>query len=97
MNEINDMLKTTMAEIEQQKIHRRGMMERRNREVKRKMDVHRNIIIGELVCRYFPDMMQYQPHQRKVDNITEFAGFEDTLRWLSDNEELLRSIRNYQA
>ena len=70
------------------------MKARQELEAKRKVDVHRNILIGELVCQYFPSMMQYQPRHSKADNKIEFSEFENALRWLSEHTELLYNLRN---
>lgn len=92
MSNVNDYLKASITRIEQIK-NQKKMNENRERETKRKVDAHRNFIIGELVCKYFPSMMRYQPHRNKADNEAEFANFANILSWLSDNTELLTNIK----
>lgn len=92
MSNANERLKATLARVEQIKNQNKSR-ERREMEAKRKKDAHRNFIIGELVCKYFPGMMKYQPKQCKSDNASEFADFENFLFWLSDHPELVESIR----
>lgn len=93
MGQVNDKLKTAITRTEQLK-NQRKLRERRNQEAKRKMDVRLNILIGELVCRYFSEMMHYQPQRSNMDNMVEFTEFEDTLIWLSSHAELLRNMRD---
>ena len=92
MSNANERLKATLARVEQVKNQNKSR-ERREMEAKRKKDAHRNFIIGELVCKYFPSMMKYQPKQSKADTSSEFADFENFLFWLSDNPELVEGIR----
>lgn len=93
MNQTNDKLKEIHMRTEQLK-NQRKLKERRQQEIKRKIDTCRNIVIGELVCQYFPSAMQYQPRHSKAENKVEFAEFENTLRWLSEHIELLNNMRN---
>lgn len=92
MSNANERLKATLARVEQIKNQNKSR-ERREMEAKRKKDAHRNFIIGELVCKYFPDMMKYQPKRSKVDNTSEFADFENFLCWLSDKTDLVEAIK----
>ena len=93
MSQTNDELKAIFTRAEQRK-NQKKMRERRDQEAKRKVDVHRYILIGELVCQYFPSVIKYQPRHGKVDNKIEFAEFENTLRWLSEHIELLNNMRD---
>jgi hypothetical protein len=73
--------------------NRKNMQERRELAAKRKVDTHRNIIIGELVCRYFPDVMEYQPQRSKSANTEVFRDFENFLKMLASDVELLAHIK----
>lgn len=92
MNQVNNHLKEFTSRIEQRKNLRKAK-ERREREAKRKLDARRNFLIGELVCKYFPSMMQYQPQRSQADNRAEFADFESKLRWLSEHTEILQRMQ----
>jgi len=70
------------------------MKELRELEAKRKVDTHRNIIIGELVCKYFPDVMECQPQRSKKDNAEIFKDFENLLRVLAADTELLAHLKD---
>ena len=74
--------------------NRKKMQERREQEAKRKVDTHRNIIIGELVCKYFPDVMEYQPQKSKSANTEVFKSFESVLKVLVSDMELLAHIKS---
>lgn len=78
----------------EQRKNREMMKAQRERDAKRKIDTHRNILIGDLVCQYFPDVMQIQPRNSKVGNKAAFAEFENALRWLSEHTEFLNNMRD---
>ena len=84
----NEHLKKSLLRIEQHK-NQKALQQRREKEARRKMDIRRYIIIGELVCKYFPEMLKCQPQKKKSDNAKKFADFEDTLRLLASNKSLL--------
>lgn len=96
MINVNDHLKKSVARIEQLKNQKKSK-ERREQEAKRKMDTRRYIIIGELVCKYFPDAMKYQPQRSKADNAKEFETFANILNLLADNTELLAKLKKEAA
>lgn len=92
MDNVNDYLKTSITRIEQIKNQKKSK-ERRERDAKRKKDFFRSFIIGDLVCKHFPEMLRYQPYWNKADIEAEFADFADILGWLSGNTELLATIK----
>jgi len=79
------------ATLEQLK-NRKKVQERRDLEARRKVEFRRHIIIGELVCKYFPDVMKYQPQRYKKDNAKEFADFERFLQVLATDTEPLTTL-----
>ena len=91
MSHVNNHLRATVLRVDQLKNQKKSR-ERREREVKRKKDIRRNIIIGELVCEHFPNMMKLQPQRHSSDNAKEFAVFKHTLRLLAANTELLMQL-----
>ena len=74
--------------------NRKKMQERREQEAKRKVDIHRNIIIGEMVCKYFPNVMEYQPQRSKSANAEVFKDFESVLEAIASDTELLACIKS---
>ena len=92
MNQISSLYKTPVTP--EQLKNRKKMKERREQEAKRKIDIHRNIIIGELVCRYFPDVMKYQPQRSKSVNTEVFKSFESVLKVIASDTELLAHINS---
>ena len=93
MLNVNDHLKKSLLRTQQLK-NQKMSQQRREQEVKRKMDTRRHIIIGELVCRYFPDLMNYQPQRNKADTQQEFAVFENILRILASNADLISQLES---
>ena len=96
MINVNDHLKGVISRVEQLKNQRKSR-ERREQEAKRKLDTRRNIIIGELVCRYFPDVMRLQPQRSKADNAAEFEAFASILSTLANDTELLVRLKEEAA
>lgn len=74
--------------------NRKKMQERRELVANKKLDTHRNIIIGELVCKYFPDVMKYQPQRSKSANSEAFKDFENILKVLASDTEFLAYIKS---
>jgi len=91
MKQINECFKASANRTEQLKNQKRAKL-RREQATKRKLDARRNFLIGELVCKYFPSMMQYQPQRSQAGNKAEFADFESKLRWLSEHPEILQRM-----
>lgn len=93
MDQNSNELKAIFTRAEQRK-NREKMKAKREEDAKRKIDIHRYILIGELFCQYFPGMMQIQPRRSKADNKAAFAEYENALRWLSEHTEFLNNMRN---
>jgi len=92
MNQISSLYKTPVTP--EQLKNRKKMQERREQEAKRKVDIHRNIIVGELVCKYFPDVMEYQPQRSKFANTEVFKSFESVLAVIASDTELLAHLKS---
>ena len=92
MNQISSLYKTPVTP--EQLKNRKKMQERREQEAKRKVDIHRNIIIGGLICKYFPDVMEYQPQRSKKGNAEVFKCFESILEMIASDTELLACIKS---
>jgi len=92
----NDFLKKSSLRIKQLKNQKKAK-EQRKQEDRRKIDTRRYIIIGELVCKHFPEMMNYQPQFNNRDNLIVFAPFENLLRLLSADNDLMVQLKNDAA
>ena len=67
--------------------------EQRGLKAKRKADDSRNFIIGEIVCRHFPEFMKYQPKRNKTDRAAEFAPVDDFFKASSNSESIMEQIK----
>jgi len=65
------------------------LKEERDAEKKRNQKI--NYIIGELVTKYFPELLQYEPGT-KAENSLRFKPVEAFISTLADNSELLKQI-----
>jgi len=91
MTTYNEQLNECALRIEQLK-RRKKLDARRNQASKAKADTRRNIIIGEMICKYFPDVMEYQPCRNSSENAVAFASLDGFLKALSLNEEILTKL-----
>jgi hypothetical protein len=57
------------------------------------MDTRRYILVGGLVCKYFPDLMKHLPQRSEADEVAEFTILGKILSLLSDNTELLAKLK----
>ena len=64
----------------------------RKKEQQRKIDIRRNIIIGEIITKYFPDVVHFQPQLNKTKNDIEFAKLEIIVSILADDEEYMKLL-----
>ena len=92
MNQTSSLYKNHVTR--EQLKNRKKMQERREQEAKRKVDTRRNIIIGGLVCKYFPDVTEYQPQRSKSANAEAFKNFESILEVIASDTELLAHIKS---
>ena len=68
-------------------------VERRNQRIaKSKEDKHRNYIIGELVSKYFHEILNFKPGNKEHNSI-EFAPFETFLKILADDKNLMERLK----
>lgn len=65
---------------------------KKEREIQRKKDQRRNYLIGELVTKYFPDLMALQPGN-KSENIARFEPLESFLSTLAADKQLIQQIQ----
>ena len=93
MSNIDDHLRKATLRIEQHK-NQKSLHQRKEQEARRKLDTRRYIIIGELVCKHFPEMMNCQPQMKKSETAKEFSDFEETLRLLASNRGLLIKLKS---
>lgn len=91
MIDANHYLQTTITRMDQLK-NRKKLQERREAEAKRKIDIRRYIVIGELICKYFPETKKYHPHRSKKDNAKEFAHFENIIKAMASESDLLDDL-----
>lgn len=64
---------------------------RKERELKRKKEQQRNFIIGELVAKYFPQVLNLEPGTRN-ENATVFQPVDKLLSTLSTNQEFIKWV-----
>ncbi|MCL2621237.1 MAG: hypothetical protein FWD97_09930 [Defluviitaleaceae bacterium] len=96
--------KTISERIEREKgklvtlLRQEQLIEARELEAKRKRDTRRNLIIGEIVCKYYPYAEQLVPKKSKADNDAEFAQLDRFFQQLfSVNEAVAKLEKSASA
>lgn len=84
--------KAHTAKLEQQ----RRAEQKRERDIKKKKDQRRNYIVGELVIKYFPELMRLEPGN-KAENVDRFWQLEAVLSVIADNKELMEQLKKKAA
>lgn len=96
MNRTDEYVNDTLKRIKLLE-HQRRLKKRRDDVQQRKEDTGRYIIIGKLVCRYFPDMMKYRPQHSDAENAKEFSSLEKVLAFLARHTEFLEEVKKQDA
>ena len=65
----------------------------REQEARKKKDLSRHIILGAMVCKYFPSVSHFEPGTQ-AQNAAELAPFDAFLAVLSEDQELLAGLRD---
>ena len=60
----NEIIKAQKQKFEQQNRRKRAQ-EKNDKEAQRKVDAHRNYIIGEIVTKRYPMALEFQPQKTK--------------------------------
>lgn len=88
---IEERKKNTEKRIEE--IGRKNRLElRRTREDERRMNQHRNFIIGDLVAKHFPEVMSIEPGTQ-TENADRFRKVDAFLAELAEDQTLVSQIK----
>ena len=91
MNEFNNFVKGAVSRTEQLKNRARAQRRREEAAIK-KAETRRHIFVGELVCKYFPDLKQYAPPSPGKGDVQEDGHLEATIKWLANHKDLLDEL-----
>ncbi len=76
-----------------EKLNRQKRIERKKlRKEQKKIDSRRNYIIGEMVVKYFPELVRITPGT-KTENAVKFSGFEKFLQTVSADATMMELFR----
>lgn len=65
--------------------------DRKERLAEKKLNQRRNFIVGELVCKHFPQLLELTPGT-KQKNAETFKDFELFMEYLSSDNELCKMV-----
>lgn len=71
----------------------RSVEEKAARDKLKKLNDRRNYLLGELLCKYFPELMELEPGTTKAENAARFASFENFLSALADDPDLMEDLK----
>lgn len=71
-----------------QEERRRIRDENRENDRQRKIAARRQIVIGEIVSKYFPDVKNLQPGLKRTDTDVTFAGLDEFFSRVASNPNL---------
>lgn len=72
--------------------HQKRVLQKKAKDAQKKKDQRRNYIIGELVSKYFPEVLNLEPGT-KSENAVTFASLEAFLSTLAADQELVNWIK----
>ncbi len=88
---LDEQIKQTEEKIAQLKRQRKIQL-KKDRDIRKKKDQRRNYIIGELVSKHFPEVLNLEPGT-KAENAVTFASIESFLSALAADQELVNQIK----
>jgi len=92
MSDINEKIKKEKEEIEQSR-RRTELQTIREQKKQEKTIIRRQIIIGQMVQKYFPEVLNFQLHPTVKENKIEFMSLENFLYLLSTDKEYIEKLK----
>ena len=83
---VNDM-KSNAKEKAEQLMRRKRLLDNREKEIKRKIDTSRSIIIGKIFTEAFRGVLHYQPKLKAADTNAEFADLKDFITTIAKDQK----------
>ena len=93
MATLNEQIAKTMETLEQLK-RKQKLQEQKEKKARLKSEKLRNLIIGEIFSRTFPnEVARFRPRCSKAENQLEFELLENFMIVLATNKELVESLK----
>ena len=95
MSAINDKIAKRQEQIKQsERLKKEQDIREKNKQ--EAVNTRRNIIIGKMVCEYFPDVLNFYPRRTEAENKIEFLPFEQLLYVLANDNNKITQSKNPQ-
>jgi hypothetical protein len=91
-NSLNDRLlkaKEKLKRLEEQQ----RFENKKEREAISNKNKQRNIILGGIVAKHFPEVAKFEPHRNNADNEIEFKEFDLFLTLLAKDQEVITRLK----
>lgn len=89
---LDEQIKQTEEKVTQLKQQRRIQI-KKEKDIRKKKDQRRNYIIGELVSKHFPEILNLEPGTKSQNAVT-FEPLDAFLSVLAADPELVNQIKN---
>jgi len=93
MSSINEKLAQAQEkaiQLERQK----KLQDNRVKEQQRKAEIRLQIIVGKMVIKHFPEVLQFQPRQTEAENRREFILLDDFLALLAYDKQYVERLKS---
>jgi len=92
MNTVDERIAHEMEKLEQLKRIKRAH-DIRMKKQQDALNTRRKMIVGTLVEKYFPEVLQYQPRKSNAATDEEFTPVENFLMLLADDKQYISHIK----
>ena len=92
VSNIDELINQSQDRVEQLK-RRKILQDNKEKEKQDAINTRRYILIGKLICKYFPEVLKLQPRLTKAENNIEFKLLEVFISILADDKEYIGRIK----
>jgi len=92
MPTLDERIARETQKLEQLKRQKKAQ-EAREKKNKRKIDTRRQIIIGGIVAKYFPEVLKFEPKYNNAENYIEFAPLANFLSVLNAQKDFVTQLK----
>lgn len=92
MSSITELCTESQERVKQLERQKR-LQEQHKKKKAEAVNLRRQVIIGGIICKYFPETLSLQPRQTELDNKDEFALFEATVALIASDTKYRDSFK----
>ena len=96
MTNIDELFTQAQEKVEQMK-RQKILQDNREKKKQEAITMRRNILIGELITKYFPEVLKFQPRRTQAENSIEFELLELFVSMLADDKDYIERLKQQTA